>query len=96
MEPSKNSNFQCSLCKHLYNLKNREPISMRCCEETACRECVENIMIKSENKELVVKGQFECSFCQSDHCASEDSVKPTKLFPNKQFKKLIEENFQIP
>jgi hypothetical protein len=67
-----------------------------CCQETACRECIETLMMKSENKELVIKGQFECSFCNSDHCSQEDYVKPVKLCPNKKFKKLIEENFQMP
>jgi hypothetical protein len=53
-------------------------------------------MIKSQSKDMVIKGQFDCSFCHSDHCASEDSFKPAKLGPNKQFKKLIEENLQMP
>jgi hypothetical protein len=41
---------------------------------------------------MVIKGQFECSFCHSDHCASEECVKPAKLGPNKQFKKMIEDS----
>ena len=83
MEPNNTSDLQCTLCNHFYNLKNREPIILICCQETACRECVENQMIKSENKEFVIKGQFECSFCHSDHCAPEECVKPIKLGPNK-------------
>ena len=96
MEATNTSELQCTLCKHFYNLKKREPIILICCQETACRECVESLMIKTENKELVIKGQFECSFCHSDHCAPEDYEKPIKLGPNKQFKKLVEKNFQIP
>ncbi len=59
----------------------------------SCRECVETLMMKSENKELVIKGQFDCSFCHSDHCASEDYVKPIKLSINKYVKKQIETKF---
>jgi hypothetical protein len=56
METAKTSDLQCPLCKLYFNLKNREPIILKCCEETACRECIESLMIKSENKEVVVKG----------------------------------------
>jgi hypothetical protein len=90
MEATNTSDLQCTLCKHFFNLKNREPINLKCCDETACRECVESKMIKTENKEFVIKGQFDCSFCHFDHCASEDSMKPVKLGPNKQFKKLVD------
>ena len=83
MESTNLSDLQCTLCKHFFNLKNREPIFLKCCDETACRECVESLMVKSENKELVIKGQFDCSFCHSDHCAPEECVKPIKLGPNK-------------
>ena len=68
MESAQSSVLKCSLCKYFFNLKNREPINLVCCHEIACRECVETLMIKSESKELVVKGQFDCSFCHSDHC----------------------------
>ena len=47
--------FKCSLCKLSFNLKNREPIYLKCCDETACRECVETLMIKSLSKDLVIK-----------------------------------------
>jgi hypothetical protein len=53
-------------------------------------------MMKSQSKEMVIKGQFDCSFCHSDHCAPEDYDRPIKLAPNKQFKKLVEEKLQIP
>ncbi len=69
---------------------------MKCCDEIACRECVETLMVKSESKEFVIKGQFECSFCHSDHCAQEGFEAPAKLGPNKYVKKQIEKKFQVP
>ena len=87
MESFKPSFLKCSLCKLSYNLKNREPINLVCCGDTACRECVETKMIKSQSKELVIKGQFECSFCHSDHCAPEGFEKPIKLITHKQTRK---------
>ena len=72
METAKISDLQCPICKLYFNLKNREPINLKCCDETACRECVETQMIKSDSKELVIKGQFDCSFCHFDHCAPEN------------------------
>jgi hypothetical protein len=68
MESVKSSMLHCVLCKLSFNLKVREPVNLICCGEIACRECVETLMIKSESKELVIKGQFDCSFCHSDHC----------------------------
>jgi hypothetical protein len=56
METAKISDLQCPLCKHYFNLKNREPVSLKCCDETACRDCVEKVMMKTESKELVIKG----------------------------------------
>jgi len=93
METAKISDLQCPICNHFFNLKNREPINLICCNEVACRECVETQMIKSESKELVIKGQLDCSFCHFDHCAQEGFETPVKLFPNKYVKKLIEKNF---
>lgn len=87
MEVSKTSNLQCSLCTNFFNLKNREPIILMCCQETACRNCVETDMIKSQSKEYVIKGEFDCSFCHSDHCAPEECMKPIKLGLNKHVKK---------
>ena len=87
MESFKSSFLRCSLCKLSFNLKNKDPISLFCCNEIACRECVETLMIKSENKELVIKGQFDCSFCYSDHCAPEGIEAPIKLGPNKHVQK---------
>ncbi len=87
MESFKSSILKCPLCKIFFNLKNREPIILKCCDETACRECVEKLMIKSESKELVNKGKFDCSFCHHDHCASDECVKPVKLSANKHIKK---------
>jgi hypothetical protein len=59
----------CALCKQLFNLTNREPIYLLCCGDVACKDCVKKVMIKSDDKEVVRKGQFECSFCHADHCA---------------------------
>ncbi len=87
MESFKSSFLRCSLCKFSFNLKNKEPLSLKCCDEIACRECVETLMIKSENKELIIKGQFDCSFCHSDHCQQEGVEIPVKLGPNKHVKK---------
>ena len=69
MESIGASNLVCTQCKLLFNLKNREPIVLFCCGKTACRDCIERNMIKSEDKNIVNKGEFECSFCQSDHYA---------------------------
>ena len=52
-------------------------------------------MIKSDNKEVVIKGQFECSFCHFDHCQQEGFEAPVKLYPNKYVKKQIEKKFQL-
>ena len=87
MDSDKSAILKCSLCKQYFNLKNREPIIMMCCQETACRECAVTLMIKSENKEVVIKGQFDCSFCHSDHCQEEGFEAPVKLRPNKHIKK---------
>ena len=96
MESLRPSFLKCSLCKLQFNLKNREPINLMCCSETACLECVENKMIKSKNKEFVIKGDFECSFCHSDHCAPDGFEKPIKLSANKHARKKIEETIPIP
>ena len=96
METAKISDLQCPICKHYFNLKNREPIYLICCNQTACRECVETIMMKSESKEHVIKGQFDCSFCHCDHCAPEGFEAPIKLNPNNYVKNLIEKNFKSP
>ncbi len=47
------SNLICTCCNILFNLKTREPIILMCCQETACRSCVEKNMIKSESKDVV-------------------------------------------
>ena len=65
------SNLVCSQCNLLFNLKTREPIVLYCCSNTACRDCIHRDMIKSDVKDIVKKGQFECAFCHSDHCAPE-------------------------
>ena len=60
--------LSCSLCNQVFNLSNREPIRLICCGESACKECVINDMIKAEDKSVIKKGQFKCSFCEADHC----------------------------
>jgi hypothetical protein len=87
MESAKASLLKCSLCKLPFNLKNREPINLECCDETACRECVETLMIKSQNKNPIIKGQFDCSYCHSDHCAPNGFKDPIELSANKHLRK---------
>jgi hypothetical protein len=53
-------------------------------------------MIKTVKKEVVIKGQFECVFCSSDHCALEGFEQPIKLASNKQVRKLVEERIKVP
>ena len=97
MESSKQQSYlTCSLCKFPFNLKKREPIMLMCCQETACRSCVESKMIKSDRKEVVIKGQFDCVFCSSDHCALEGYVHPIKIVANKKLSKLVEERIKEP
>ena len=88
-------NLSCNLCKKLFNLNSREPINLICCNEVACRDCVESKIIKTKNKEVVIKGQFECSFCSADHCAPEGFVQPIKLAPNKYIKSKLQELSKI-
>ncbi len=57
---------------------------------------MQTVMIKSQSKDMVIKGQFDCSFCHSDHCAPENYDQPLKLGPNKQFKKMVEESLHMP
>ncbi len=64
-----NKGLNCTLCNQIFNLKSREPIYLMCCGDVACKLCIKNDMIKSDNKEVIKKGQFECSFCHADHCA---------------------------
>jgi hypothetical protein len=80
-------NLSCSLCKKPFNLNSREPINLKCCDEIACRNCVESKMIKTKNKDVVIKGQFECSFCSADHCAPEGFIQPIKIAANKHVRK---------
>ena len=87
MASFQSSVFKCSLCKLSFNLKNREPINLKCCDEIACRECVETLMIKTQSKQFVIKGQFDCSYCHSDHCAPKELEKPTELTANKHVRK---------
>ena len=36
-------------------------------------------MIKSEDKGVIKKGQFDCSFCHADHCQQPDYTKDMPL-----------------
>jgi hypothetical protein len=87
MSSVKTSFLKCSLCKLSFNLKNREPINLMCCGEVACRHCVENVMMKSQSKELVIKGQFDCSLCHSDHCAPKGFKDSIEHSVNKHIRK---------
>lgn len=40
-------------------------------------------MIKTDDKYVVKKGEFECSFCCSDHCAPKGFDQPMTLQINK-------------
>ncbi len=46
-ESAKLSDLQWLVYKQFFNLKKREPINLKCCDEVACRECVETYMMKS-------------------------------------------------
>ena len=61
----------------------REPIILYCCSSTACKDCVQKDMIKTDDKYVVKKGEFECSFCCSDHCAPKGFDQPMTLQINK-------------
>ncbi len=83
-------------CKLFFNLKNREPINLKCCDETASLDRVETRMMKSQSKEPVIKEWLGCSFCHSDHCAPEVYERPIKLAPNKQAKKQVQDRLMMP
>ena len=53
-------------------------------------------MIKSDNKQVVTKGQFDCSFCHSDHYAQKGFDQPIEIGPNDFLKELIGESCEIP
>ncbi len=84
------SNLICTQCNILFNLTKREPILLMCCQQTACRSCVENNMIKGQNKTIVVKSHFECSFCHSDHIGPRGFENPMPILPNLYVRQLVE------
>ena len=88
MESFSASNLICTQCKLAFNLKSREPIYLICCRQTACRECVQK-MNANENKNIVKKGYFDCSFCHADHCTPKDVDQPIELSPNEYLKQFI-------
>ncbi len=53
-------------------------------------------MIKSEDKNLIVKGLFECSFCHADHCAPSDYAKDMRINVNQNLKQIVSEKFDHP
>ena len=64
------SMLMCGPCGRRYNLKEREPIFLDCCDETSCRECVYDRMkpivcpqdVSSDPNDT--KGIiFQCSLC---------------------------------
>ena len=89
-------NLACILCNNLFNLTTHEPIYLSCCEEVACRHCVQHKMIKADDKTVVVKGQFECSFCHHDHCASNEYPNRMPLKIDKYVRKLLSSSFKTP
>ena len=52
----KKHDLSCELCNNLFNLNAREPIRLLCCGLTACKECVQRDMIKSDDKTIIKKG----------------------------------------
>ncbi len=71
MEEEKKSarHMCCSVCDLRFNLTKRLPISMVCCGETACKQCIQTKMAKKlnpQNGDFVIQGQIECAFCKSD------------------------------
>ena len=53
-------------------------------------------MIKSDYKDFVKKGQFECSFCHSDHYAQKGVDFPMQLVANDTVKQLIVKRPKVP
>ncbi len=60
--------MQCPRCSCNFNCKGRLPIYLICCGKTACLECVESQMNKSNQRGMSIKGKFKCGFCEADHC----------------------------
>ncbi len=46
-------------------------------------------MIKSEEKQIIKKGQFECAFCHADHCIIENIHQDVPLQVDIYLKKKI-------
>ena len=89
-------NLTCALCNNQFNSTTHEPIYLNCCEEVACRQCVQQTMIKADDKTVIVKGQFECSFCHHDHCASSEHPNRMPLKIDKYVRKLLSSSFKTP
>ncbi len=83
------SSLRCPVegCNAYYNLKDRLPISLLCCGNTACKKCVHD-MILSENKEEKVKKEgFRCAFNQCNQYAPPDVDAPMPLCVDAGLKK---------
>jgi len=59
----------CQVCKKSFNSESKAPINIICCGNIACLACVESVMNKSTEPGTSIKGQFQCAFCESQHCA---------------------------
>jgi hypothetical protein len=46
-------------------------------------------MIKADDKTVIVKGQFECSFCHLDHCSSSEHPNKLPLKVNKYIRNMV-------
>jgi hypothetical protein len=82
------SSLRCPLegCKAYYDLKDRLPISLLCCDNTACLKCVKD-MIVGEIKEEIEKEKFKCAFNQCDHIAPRGMIVPMRPCVNSYAKK---------
>ena len=53
-------------------------------------------MIKSANKQVIKKGQFECAFCKADHCAQPNYLDDMPLQVSKFARKELEDLVSKP
>ena len=90
----------CRVCDLRFNLDKRMPITMVCCGETACKQCVQNKMIKSSDHkfaDFVIQGQIQCSFCKSDKYYNiVETPKEIPLLVNQYLKSMLEKEKLFP
>lgn len=73
-----------------------------CCGETVCRDCIVQKMIKNPpikvaDPVFIVKGEFDCAFCKSDHNAPPGvSLSPLPLQVNRMVFSIIEKQDREP